>query len=302
MEMQQIRYFLKTCETLNFTQAAALCHVTQPALTRAIQKLEEEFGGLLFRRERKLSHLTDLGQLLRPQLETIARQAELTKSTASGFMKLEDAPLKLGVMCTIGPMRFVSFLARFGREHSGIQMSMVEAAPAKLLESLMSGELDLTIMIPQERDTDRLDIRKLYSERYVVAFPAGHRFNNFSEVPLPEVANESYLARISCEYYSAFEHMLGERGIPLGDVYRSEREDWIQAMVVGGMGISFMPEFSQVILGLNTRLIVDPSVTREVCLITVAGRRYSPAVLAFIHAIDAHSWPTSKADIRQGTV
>ena len=60
--MQQIRYFLAVCETLNFTRAAEQCHVTQPALTRAVQKLEDELGGLLFRRERHLTHLTDLGR------------------------------------------------------------------------------------------------------------------------------------------------------------------------------------------------------------------------------------------------
>jgi DNA-binding transcriptional LysR family regulator len=71
MEMHQIRYFLAVCETLNFTRAAEQCNVTQPALTRAIQKLEEELGGLLFRRERHLTHLTDLGRLVRPQLEQV---------------------------------------------------------------------------------------------------------------------------------------------------------------------------------------------------------------------------------------
>ena len=52
MEMHQVRYFLAVADTLNFTRAAELCHVSQPALTRAIQQLEEELGGLLLRRER----------------------------------------------------------------------------------------------------------------------------------------------------------------------------------------------------------------------------------------------------------
>src|SRR5919108_5328137 len=99
MEMHQIRYFLAVCETLNFTRAAEQCNVTQPALTRAIQKLEEELGGLLFRRERNLSHVTDLGRLMRPHLEHVLEETEAAKSTAKGFMKLENAPLRLGVMC-----------------------------------------------------------------------------------------------------------------------------------------------------------------------------------------------------------
>ena len=69
MEMHQVRYFLAVARTLNFTRAAEESNVTQPSLTRAIQKLEEEFGGLLFRRERALTHLTDLGRLMLPHLE-----------------------------------------------------------------------------------------------------------------------------------------------------------------------------------------------------------------------------------------
>ena len=71
MEIHQIRYFLAVADTLNFTKAAERCHVTQPALTRAIQKLEEELGGPLLRRERSLTHLTDLGRMMVPHLERV---------------------------------------------------------------------------------------------------------------------------------------------------------------------------------------------------------------------------------------
>ena len=78
--------------------------------------------------------------------------------------------------------------------------------------------------------------------------------------------------------------------------YRSEREDWIQTMVMAGMGICFMPEYSTVVSGLQTRRVVDPEVCREVALVTVAGRRFSPAVAAFVRAIKAYRWPGSEGD------
>lgn len=62
MEMHQARYFFAVARQLNFTRAAEECHVAQPSLTRAIKLLEEELGGELFRRERNLSHLADLGR------------------------------------------------------------------------------------------------------------------------------------------------------------------------------------------------------------------------------------------------
>lgn len=66
MQMHQIRYFRAMCEELNFTRAAARCNVSQPSLTRAIANLENEFGGLLFNRERANTHLTELARVVKP--------------------------------------------------------------------------------------------------------------------------------------------------------------------------------------------------------------------------------------------
>jgi DNA-binding transcriptional LysR family regulator len=67
--MHRVRSFRSVAQTGNFTRAAPECNVTQPSLTRAIQKLEEAFGGALFRREPAFTHLTDLGRLVHPHLE-----------------------------------------------------------------------------------------------------------------------------------------------------------------------------------------------------------------------------------------
>ena|SRR5215472_4944697 len=109
MEMHQVRYFLAVADTLNFTRAAEQCHVSQPALTRAIQQLEEELGGLLRRRERRLTHLTDFGRLIEPHLRQLFADAEAAKTTAKRFLNMQAAELRLGVMCTIGPARFMGF-------------------------------------------------------------------------------------------------------------------------------------------------------------------------------------------------
>ena len=125
MEIHQVRYFLALCETLNFTRAAESCNVSQPALTRAVHKLEEELGGLLLRREHNLTHLTDFGRLVRPHLEQMMAQAEAAKSTAMHFLRMDSAPINLGVMCTVGPMRFMSFLAEFRAAHRGCEVTPV---------------------------------------------------------------------------------------------------------------------------------------------------------------------------------
>jgi LysR family transcriptional regulator, hydrogen peroxide-inducible genes activator len=293
MEMHQIRYFLAVCEALNFTRAAEQCNVTQPALTRAIQKLEDELGGLLFRRERHLTHLTDLGRLMRPQLEQVWQRTETAKTTAKSFLKLEDAPLSLGVMCTIGPLRGIGFVTDFWRGHQGIEITLREGVPQRLGEQLREGELDLAVMAQWEPFDERFNVQPLYRERFVVAFPPGHRFASQNGVRLADVDGESYLLRINCEYKDHLRTLREERGIELHHVYRSEREDWIQTMVMAGIGIAFLPEYSVILPGLQTRPLIEPDVTREVSLVTVAGRRFSPAVAAFVRAIKAYQWPSA---------
>jgi DNA-binding transcriptional LysR family regulator len=290
VELYQVRYFLALSETLNFTRAAERCHVTQPALTRAIQKLEEELGGQLIRRERNLSHLTDFGRLMRPHLEQIVTDTATARSTAKSFLTMENAAVKLGVMCTIGPLRSLGFLAAFHEAHASLEVTLVEAVPKRLSELLMLGEVDVAIMAQPAPFEERFDPTTLYHENFVVALPPGHRLELQNEVSFTDLDGESYLSRLNCEYYDYLRETRMAVGVNFRDAYRSEREDWIQMMVMAGFGVCFVPEYSPLLPGIQLRRLTGPEVVREVCLVTVAGRRLSPAVLTFVKAARGHSW------------
>lgn len=290
MEMHQIRYFLAVCETLNFTRAAEQCHVTQPALTRAVQKLEEELGGLLFRRERNLTHITDLGRLMQPHLAQVLSEASTAQRTAKSFLKLEDAPLSLGVMCTIGPLKMVGFLSAFRRQQPGIEISIREAPAGALAEMVLDGRIDLALLAQPQPLGERFDVRPIYPDRYMVMFPAGHRFIPLNAVPLAEIANEPFIERLNCEYHNHVDALCRQRGIDPPTVYGSEREDWVQTMVAAGLGISLAWESTTLIPGVMSRRVIDPEIVREISLVSVAGRRFSPAALAFLRAAKAHPW------------
>src|SRR5262249_1670981 len=112
MELYQIRYFVALCETLNFARAAERCNVSQPSLTRAVQKLEQELGGSLIHRERRLTHLTELGELVRPMLKEVLSHTERTKTAANWHLSGRKAVLQLGIMPSIGPVRLAHRLYR----------------------------------------------------------------------------------------------------------------------------------------------------------------------------------------------
>ncbi len=81
-----------------------------------------------------------------------------------------------------------------------------------------------------------------------------------------------------------------DMGVKLYARFRSEREDWVQAMVLAGIGFAFMPEFSVTHPESVRRPLVDPAVKRTISLITVPGRKYSPAVAAFVRATRTYKW------------
>ena len=289
MEMNQVRYFVALCETFNFTRAAEQCGVAQPSLTKAIQKLEDELGGPLFSRERGLTHLTDLGRLMRPHLEAVYASSEAARQSAQSFRKMEVASLRLGVMCTIGPTRLVGFLKNFRREVLGLELSLRDAAGRRVSEMLMEGDVDVALLALPNLP-ERFDMISLYRERYVVAFAPGHRFETMDTVPLKELDREDYLNRINCEYPEHFSAL----GIPdpadVNVCYETEREDWIQAMIVAGLGVAVMPEFLPMLPGIATRPLTDPEISRDVRLVTVSGRRFSPALRSFISLARRHDW------------
>ena len=289
MEISQVRYFLTLSRELNFTRAAELCHVSQPALTKAIKNLEEELGGELFRRERGNTHLTDLGRLMQPHFEQVFSATETAREEAASFRKVKKAPLRLGVMCTISPHVMVGFLRAVRERIPTVELAINEHPGAALIEIMMKGGLDMAL-IGMPKLPPRLDAIPLYTERYGIAFAKGHRFEKMNAVPARELANENYVERILCEYQEHWDAMKLGWDVEVNPRFRSEREDWVQAMLAAGMGCAVIPEFMPRLSGVALRLLVEPEVGRTVSLVTVAGRRQTPATKAVVELAKRYRW------------
>jgi DNA-binding transcriptional LysR family regulator len=285
MELYQIRYFLAVCETLHFARAAERCAVSSPSLTRAVQKLEQELGGLLIRRERRLTHLTELGRVVRPLLEEVLAHADGTKTAAHRFLKTEEKPVRLGIVPSVGPFCLAPFLARLGTLNPKIELAFVEGEAARLEELLLGGSLDVAVLARLRQASKRLRHHRLYRESVVVAFPLGHRFARQESVRLADLEGESLLLRTNCEKRALLLDSCRKQGFEPKIVYRSEREDWIQMMVAAGRGVALMPKSLHLGHGTLARPLIEPALNREVSLVTVAGRPHAAAVQHLIRAI-----------------
>ncbi|MFD1196253.1 LysR family transcriptional regulator [Seohaeicola saemankumensis] len=289
--MAQIRYVLAAAKHLNFTRAATECNVTQPALTKGIKALEEELGATLFHREGRRILLSEFGGSMLPHLQQIADEVDTARTIAQNFRLLEKVPVRLGVMSTLGHLRLARFLARFEKMHKGLELSVSEGSITDLTDRLNDGEIDIAIMTWTAPLAEAFRTHVLYAERYVVVFPPEHRLGKLNAVGLRDLSGEPYVDRLACEMREMVMAVCEDLDVALYARFRSEREDWVQAMVLAGIGFAFMPEYSVTLPGLLQRPLTEPSVERQVCTVTVPGRRHSPAVDAFLRATRSFAWP-----------
>ena len=195
MEMQQIRCFVALAELRNFTRAAEVCNVTQPAFSRAIQQLEHELGGPLVNRERGNFHLTELGRMMLPYLSEIAERAKSARDLARAATRLESGKLRIGALCTIGAQVLADLILRFTMAHPQVAISMIEDEAPRMLELLERGELEIAVVgIPDELP-GHLHHLPILEERFVIILPRNHRLSAKSAVTGAELHGEPYVCR-----------------------------------------------------------------------------------------------------------
>jgi DNA-binding transcriptional LysR family regulator len=291
MEMSQIKYVLASAETLNFTKAAANCNVSQPALTKAIKTLEEQLGAPLFHREGKRILLNDFGRSMLPHFQQIITETDAAQTLAENIKLLNEVPVRVGVMSTVGHVRLSRFLAKYQKDYSGVEVSVSEASLSELKSKLENGNLDLAILNPLDDLGEGFNVTELYKERYIVIIPPDHALADRNTIKLADLSGQPYVDRLACEMREMVMGVCQEMGVELYARFRSEREDWVQAMVLARIGFAFMPEYSVTLPELLQRPLIEPSLSRTISIINVSGRPFSPAVAAFMRSAQSFGWP-----------
>jgi DNA-binding transcriptional LysR family regulator len=287
LELHQVRYFLALCRTLNFTRAAEACNVTQPALTRAIQRLEDELGGPLLYRERSLTQLTPLGRAMMPHLEAMVRAAE-TVSHAAATLSRQTPVLRVGLVDGLSAGLIAGSLAELERRFPGLELHLQSDDQKPLIESLLLGETDAAVLIDDDNLPERLDRWKLLYEGCRAVFLQGHPFEQEPCVKLSALAAETV---VRGDGWGAAWLRLG------GETYRLHASSWDQAqhMVAVGLGVALLPQHVAVLPGLLGRPVPEVGDMRAVVLVAVNGRMYSPALDGFLKLNRAKGFAASIA-------
>ena len=289
MDLTQIRYFLTLARTLNFTRAAEACNITQPALTKSIQRLEEELGGPLLLRERSHTQLTPLGEAMLPLLQQTLEAAEAARIGAAKFRCQDVAQLRLGLGAWIEPAVVTPLIREVMQRIPSLELTVRYGEIKTLNEWLLSSEIDVTLTAEADRLTERANRWPVFADPVVVLVPSDHPLAGPGYLAVEQLEDHPMVGRVG--------GVNGEGGksgpealyptLPIR--HRGATEAQVHAVVQAGFGLALSTARHSLPAGVVSRAI-KPSEHLNVVVAAMAGRPISRAADAFLRLARAKCW------------
>ena len=260
MTLTELRYIVAVAREKHFGHAAEACFVSQPTLSVAIKKLEEELDVKLFERGASEVSVTPLGEEIVRQAQQVIEQAAAIKEIAKRGKDPVAGPLRVGVIYTIGPYLLPDLVRETIASVPQMPLVLQENFTVRLLDMLRTGELDCAILAEPFPDTG-LAIASLYDEPFMVAVPTSHPLAKRASISAEELKNETLLLLGTghcfrdhvlevCPEYARFSS--NAEGIRKS--FEGSSLETIKYMVAAGMGLTVVP-----ILGVSKE--AQPHVT-----------------------------------------
>ena len=290
MEISQIKYFLNLAETLNFTAAARLSGVSQPSLTKAIQRLEEELGAQLIYRDGKDSRLTPLGKELQVEFQRIMGLLGNVRMLAQNSIVGHQRLITIGVQSTISPGAFSNFFNYVLQQFGSVIVNIEPMQPGENEYEVLSGRYDFCILTTQPMEHVKLEPLILFQEPLMLAMSPNNPLAQKSYVTQTEMSEEPYLDRLHCEFRSQLIDYFMDRNIVMRPRIQSEREDWIQQLVAQGVGVTIVPARSKTVSHVVMKPVEGLDIAREITLVAVSGSGRPKEVSQMIQLAKSFNW------------
>ncbi|RVU31664.1 hydrogen peroxide-inducible genes activator [Neptunomonas marina] len=192
MTLTELRYIVTLAKEQHFGRAAEQCFVSQPTLSIAVKKLEEELGVALFERSKNSVHLTDVGAQVVEQAQKVLQQADAIKDVAQNGKDQLLAPLRVGAIYTIGPYLFPHLVPQVRQLAPNMPLYIEENFTARLREKLRQGELDAIIIALPFEEPDVVT-RPLYDEPFVMLLPKQHPWKDQRQIDAASLSSTELL-------------------------------------------------------------------------------------------------------------
>ena len=250
MTLTELKYIVAVARERHFGRAAEACFVSQPTLSVAVKKLEDELDVKIFERGGAEVSVTPLGEQIVRQAQQVIEQAAAIKEIAKLGKDPVSGPLRLGVIYTIGPYLLPDLVRQAIDRVPQMPLMLQENFTSKLLEMLRTGELDCAILAEPFPDAG-LAVAPLYDEPFLAAVPASHPLARRKQITAEELKAETMLLLGTghcfrdhvlevCPEYARFAS--AAEGIRKS--FEGSSLETIKYMVASGMGVTVVPRLS----------------------------------------------------------
>jgi LysR family hydrogen peroxide-inducible transcriptional activator len=241
MTLNELRFVVTLAKSRNFRKAAELCFVSQPALSLAVKKLEEELGVMLFERNRNDVTMTAIGELVVEQSTRVLEEANRVKEIArQGNNQLVGA-IKLGVIYSIGPYLLPEIIPFLRTSSPEMPLIVEENLTSQLEMQLKNGVIDAAI-VALPFDVPGVKTLPLYEEEFVVVVPSSHAWAQRDVIEAEALADEKILLLNSGHCFSNQVIQACPKLSRNGEVLQGNSLDTIRNMVASNLGITVLPK------------------------------------------------------------
>jgi len=250
MTLTELKYIVAVARERHFGRAAEACFVSQPTLSVAIKKLEDELNIQIFERGTSEVSVTQIGEQIVAQAQRVLEQTLAIKEIAKQGKDPLLGPLRLGVIYTIGPYILPTLVKQMIDRVPQMPLMLQENYTLKLIELLKQGEIDVAIMALPFPETG-LMVRPLYDEPFVVAMPKGHPWEKRSSIKADDLKQETMLLLGNGHCFR--DHVLGvcpelmrfsQNADGIQKTFEGSSLETIRHMVASGVGITVLPRTS----------------------------------------------------------
>lgn len=240
MDLRQMEYFQMVCRLNNLTRAAERLHVAQPAISVAMQKLEEELGVQLFSRSQKQFTLTTEGQVFLARVEDILSRTQDAVLEMHEYRELRKGTIKLGVPPMIGSYLFPHIFAGFKQVYPSLDLSVIEEGSLAIRGMLERDELDLGIVITCHM-SPLLQSELITSGEILVCLSPFHPLAGVEKVDFAQLRQEPFILLKEDTYHrQVILQQCKRHNFEPNIILASSQIDTIRGLVARGVGISFL--------------------------------------------------------------
>jgi LysR family hydrogen peroxide-inducible transcriptional activator len=249
MTLTELRYIVTLAQEKHFGRAADRCNVSQPTLSVAVKKLEEELDIALFERSKARVSPTPMGELIVAQSQKVLEQTSAIRDIASAGKDQLNSPLKVGSIFTVGPYLFPNFIPELQKLAPQMPLYVEEGFTATLRQRLRKGELDVIIVAMPFAETDVVT-QKLYDEPFVALLPANHPLSKKGAINPMDLARENVmlLGPGHCfrdqilEAWPDIQAYAEDEENTIRTATEGSSLETLRHMVASGIGVTILPE------------------------------------------------------------